>query len=647
MADRRPAAADDAPLLSGRYRLLARIGTGASARVFEALDTSLGRHVAVKVLHPALAADGPFRRRFETEARHAAALSHPNLLAIYDWDDGNPVYIVTELLSGGSLRQVLDAGDRLSPSQALLVGLEAAQGLAHAHAEGFVHRDIKPANLMFASSGRLSIADFGIARAVAEASWTEPSGALIGTARYAAPEQALGRGVDGRADVYSLALTLIEAVTGDVPLIGDHPLATMVLRQDCDVVAPDELGPLAPVLSRAAKADPEQRLTAVELIAELEAAATQLQRPQPLPLPGLAPIGELDLDEIDLRPATTTDADASQADTNQLINGPPDPTAPMPQPLLASGPETEADSDRTRWPWLVAAILIALLGAAGVAFGLGAADDFLPESEPEIVTYPVGTLVGRDIDEVRREIESNTWTLETSSTRSDGSVPGEILTQSPAPGVQLEEFGVVVVVVSEGPLLHAMPELSGLTQAEAELALDAESLTLGQIERTFDEEVPDGLVLRASVPTGTEVETGSVVNLVISEGPEPRIVPDLSQRSRADAEAVLTELGLVPVFVDDFSRTVAEGLVIGTEPAPTATVEKGGEIAVVISKGLPFVTVPDVVGMSAASAADALASAGLVVTDTNGPPNKEVLATDPEAGASVRLGSGVVIFTRR
>jgi len=214
-------------LLGGRYRLLSLIGSGASAKVYRANDTTLGREVAVKILHPGLAADGPFRRRFETEARHAAALNHPNLLAIYDWDDSNRVYIVTELLAGGSLREILDSGPPLTISQALLVGLEASQGLAHAHDEGFVHRDIKPANLLFNSAGRLSVADFGIARAVAEASWTEPEGALIGTARYAAPEQALGRGVDGRADVYALALTLIEAVTGEVPLVGSSPLATI------------------------------------------------------------------------------------------------------------------------------------------------------------------------------------------------------------------------------------------------------------------------------------------------------------------------------------------------------------------------------------------------------------------------------------
>jgi serine/threonine protein kinase len=247
------------PILGGRYVLDRLVGQGTSARVYTATDRSLGRRVAVKLLHDGLAADGPFRRRFESEARHAASLNHPSLLAIYDWAEGEQVYLVTELLEGGSLRALLDSGHRLTPSQAVLIGLQAGSGLVHAHAEGFVHRDIKPANLMFTEKGRLKIADFGISRAVAEASWTEPDGALIGTARYAAPEQALGRGIDGRADVYALGLTLIEAVTGEVPLVGANPLATMVMRQDTDVEVDPSLGALGDALALTGRASVAER----------------------------------------------------------------------------------------------------------------------------------------------------------------------------------------------------------------------------------------------------------------------------------------------------------------------------------------------------------------------------------------------------
>ena len=193
-------------VLGQRYRIVAPIGMGASAQVFLADDARLRRRVAVKMLHEALAGDADFLRRFRAEARSAAALSHPNVVAVYDWGDDEVAFIVTEYLAGGSLRALLDSGELLSPGQALLVGLEAARALDYAHRRGFVHRDIKPANLLFGEEGRLRVADFGLARALAEAAWTEPQGAVLGTARYASPELATGEQLTGKADVYSLAL---------------------------------------------------------------------------------------------------------------------------------------------------------------------------------------------------------------------------------------------------------------------------------------------------------------------------------------------------------------------------------------------------------------------------------------------------------
>ena len=241
-------------VLSGRYRLIAPIGSGASALVYLADDTRLRRRVAVKLLHQALAEDEAFLRRFRAEAQAAAALNHPHVLAVYDWgDDEREPYLITEYLGGGSLRAMLDAGRRLTPSQGLMVGLEAARGLEYAHTRGFVHRDIKPANLLFGEDGRLRIGDFGLARALAEAAWTEPSGAMLGTARYACPEQARGEPASGKGDVYSLALVLIEAVTGRVPFAADTTIATLMARVDTPVDVPAELGPLRGVLARAGR----------------------------------------------------------------------------------------------------------------------------------------------------------------------------------------------------------------------------------------------------------------------------------------------------------------------------------------------------------------------------------------------------------
>ncbi len=274
-------------VLGGRYRLLSPLGAGASAQVYLADDVRLRRRVAVKILHAGLADDESFLRRFRAEAQAAAALNHPHIVAVYDWsgEEATP-YLVTEYLSGGSLRSILDGGHRLSPSQALVVGLEAARALDHAHRQGFVHRDIKPANLIFGADARLRVADFGLARAIAEAAWTEPTGAVLGTARYASPEQARGEPVDGRSDVYSLALVLVEAVTGTVPFSADTTIGTLMARLDHPVQAPEGLGPLGPIVEAAGTLDPAERSDAAAFGQALVHAAEALPRPAAIPLTG-------------------------------------------------------------------------------------------------------------------------------------------------------------------------------------------------------------------------------------------------------------------------------------------------------------------------------------------------------------------------
>src|SRR6266542_5883858 len=246
-------------VLASRYRLLAPVGAGGSGRVFVADDVRLRRRVAVKVLHGALADDAGFLRRFRAEAQLAASLHHPNITTVYDWGEDAVPFMVLELLSGGSLRGMLDEGIRLTPAQAAHTGRYVATALSYAHSRGLVHRDIKPANLLFDEHGAVRVADFGLARALAEASWTEPTGALVGTARYAAPEQGTGATLDGRADIYALAVVLVEAVTGRVPEVADTPIGTLARRAQASIRAPEEVGALRAVIERAGRTQPSER----------------------------------------------------------------------------------------------------------------------------------------------------------------------------------------------------------------------------------------------------------------------------------------------------------------------------------------------------------------------------------------------------
>ena len=248
---------------------------------------------AVKVLHLALAEDAGFLRRFRAEAQVAASLNHPNVMAVYDWGEDDVPFMVLELLAGGSLRGMLDAGGRLVRRRPRTSAGRSPRALEYAHARGVVHRDIKPANLLFDEHGIVRVADFGLARALAEASWTEPAGTVVGTARYAAPEQATGAPLDGRADLYSLAVVLVEAVTGTVPAVADTAIGTLAARTHTPLVAPLALGRLGPVVERAGRPEPSERYPdAATMRAALADAARALPPPQPLPLAGLG--GEID-----------------------------------------------------------------------------------------------------------------------------------------------------------------------------------------------------------------------------------------------------------------------------------------------------------------------------------------------------------------
>src|SRR3954452_10439045 len=360
-------------VLGGRYRLLAPIGTGASAHVYAADDLRLRRRVAVKVLHAALADDDAFLRRFRAEAEAVAALRHPNIMNVYDHgeDDGSP-YLVLELLGGGSLRSMLQRGHLLSPSQALMVGLEAARALDYAHRRGLVHRDIKPANLLFDEEGRLCIADFGLARALAEATVTEPIGAMLGTARYASPEQARGSSVDGKADIYALALVLIEAVTGQVPFAADTTIGTLMARIDNPLVAPREMGPLGSALEQAGRSKPSDRPDAAGFVQALDRAARALPAPTPLPLAGTHAIDH-----------TTVIADLTALPTRSDPQVPRREAPPLPGPVVIErdptvvfdGRHDEVNEGavrrrRRRWPWLVALVLVLALGGGAAGYAM-------------------------------------------------------------------------------------------------------------------------------------------------------------------------------------------------------------------------------------------------------------------------------------
>lgn len=640
-------------VLGGRYRLLAPIGTGASATVYLADDVVLRRRVAVKVLHDALASDASFLKRFQAEARSAAALNHPHIMAVHDWGQGEVPYLVTELLDGGSLRAMLDQGHVLSLAQARNVGVDTARALDYAHRRGFVHRDIKPANLLFDDEGTLRIADFGLARALAEAAWTEPAGAVLGTARYASPEQAQGSTLDGRSDVYSLGLVIIESITGRLPFTADTTLGTLMARVDRQVPVPDELGALVPALRAAGVPNPADRPDASEF-ATLLMSAGDLGPVSPLPLAGTV---ALQPDQLDPREPTTiyVPEQIALGTAPTTTSGPifADPTVANDMVVLAQPPtrtversESEAVAKaarggarpRRRVPRKAIASAVAALVVLG-----GIAAFFLLKT-------PVHTLAdytSMTASVARSELESKGFKVDESGTFSETVDAGVVLSQDPVAGTSLAEGKTVTLTVSQGPPPVPVPtDLAGKTIDQASASLVAAGLKLGVVTDAFDETVAKGTVLSVADGVGVEMPKGSAIGLIVSAGPKPRTIPEIAGKPIAEVAPQLESLGLKVVRVEEFSDTVAEAVVISSTPAAGQTAAKGSTVTVTVSKGKKPVTIPaTIVGKSVADASSVLTGLGLTVSGVTGNPLRTVTGSTPAVGTQVKAGSAVALVT--
>ena len=654
-------------VLGGRYRLVTPIAAGSSARVFLADDAILRRRVAVKVLHAALAADEVFLRRFRAEAQSVAALNHPHVMAIYDWGNDDVPYLVSEFLGGGSLRMMLDAGHRLTASQALLVGLEAARGLEYAHKRGIIHRDVKPANLLFDDDGRLRLADFGLAKALSEAAWTEPSGVMLGTMRYASPEQAKGEALTGKSDLYSLALVLIEAVTGEVPFSTDTALGTLMARVDNQLHAPSELAALGPAIERAAHPDPAQRPDAGEFSIALMAAAEDLVRPEPLPVVSSISRGDpidADRDPTLLAPSEILrpDPDAGSA-LATLDDRPPAllrerrPSVPetagstgLPAVKGRSGAAVPASPYNRfvdtrpprRWPIAVGVAIVMLLavGALGVALANRARTHTVPDlrNEPESQLLAIA--------------EQNGWRTARVDLRDIDVAAGNIIETDPVAGQSLEKGGLLTYTVSRGkPLVPVPPEIVGKATAEGRELLIQAGFTVAEPQVVFDEQAPKGTIMRvldeAGKPATSKAPTGSTLTLVVSNGPDQRAVPPGLENQHKDVVvAALQALRLNPQLKEDFHETVAEDAVISVDPVAGTKLDVDAVVTVSVSKGPEPRAIPATAGLTGAAASDRLEQAGFKVLSVSGPPSRIVLTTDPPAGEKHPVGTGVRIIVR-
>jgi eukaryotic-like serine/threonine-protein kinase len=639
-----------------RYVLLGELGRGGMASVHRARDEVLDRTVAVKLLHPHLAHDPAFLERFRREARAAAALTHPNVVGVHDWGEGEDgAYLVLQLVEGLSLREVLRHRGRLDPDEALAVLGPAAAGLAAAHASGLVHRDVKPENLLIGRDGTVRVTDFGLARAAASATSTFGADVLVGSPHYLSPEAVNGLRLDARADVYALGIVLFECLTGTPPHEGETPFLTAMAHTSTSVPLPSELRPdlseaIDDVVLLATAIDREERIPDAAAFGRVLTAAVPGGTPS-VPAPTARDLIDDDLFEDELGADESSDHTLVTPDPGHRLGDgdggggadgrtrrlAPDDTdsgsgerdavdvdgldrAVAATAIVDRSPETDEARDgssrasrhaaavepRGKRGWLV--LMFVLLLVAGSAVG-----GYLLWDRVIAPVTPVPIVLGdAQLAAAARLTEAGFEVAIDDQRPHDLITPeGHVLAQEPDDAARLGS--TVTLVVSAGPAQVEVPDLAGSMVDDAEARLRDAGLE-PIVDEQYDEEVARGEVIVSTPPAGAVVDETSEVTLTVSLGPAPVEIPSLVGVSEAEARETLRELGLTLVVTE--RRTDANapaGDILTQAPAAGMTLRRGDEVSVVVSEGPERVTVPGVRGQRVDEAVDELRALGFEV----------------------------------
>jgi eukaryotic-like serine/threonine-protein kinase len=548
-------------LIGGRYELGELLGRGGMAEVRKGKDRRLGRTVAVKRLRTDLASDATFQARFRREAQSSASLNHPAIVSTYDTGeematDGSGVaqpYIVMECVEGRTLRDILREGRKILPERALEITAGVLSALDYSHRAGIIHRDIKPGNVMLTPSGDVKVMDFGIARAISDASSTmTQTAAVVGTAQYLSPEQARGETVDSRSDVYSTGCLLYELLTGRPPFIGDSPVAVAYQHVREPAAPPsdldDQLDPEidAIVMKSLAKRVEDRYQSAAAMKADIERylSGHPIQAPAVLPL------------------AAETQQVAAVAPVHATT------TMAPPPPPQQEGPSRS----RTAW-WVLAGFLAVLL----LGLGAWALNGMLFDDAPERVAVP--NVVGLTEDQARLEIVDAGLRVGSIDYKPSDTVEADkVIEQDPNRDVFVDPDTSVDFVLSLGKPEVEVPYVVGTQRKDARAAMLEQNLKVRFQEEDSDE--PRFQVLSTAPAAGTPVAEGTTITVVFSDGPEK--VPDVRGLKQGAAERAVRDAGFVPDVRTDATSTEPKGTVVDQIPVG-GTADQGSTVTIFVS----------------------------------------------------------------
>ncbi len=622
-------------LIDGRYQLLRQVANGGMASIYEAIDTRLDRKVAVKIMHSHLAQDEAFVSRFIKEAKAAAALSHPNIVAVQDqgWNQsGVPaVFLVMELIEGHTLREYLNERGRFEIKDAINYLTPILSALAAAHALGIVHRDIKPENILISKEGRIKIADFGLARGeLIGSTMTAESSVILGSVSYLSPEQ-VQRGIaDSRSDVYAAGIVAYEMLTGEKPFSAESPIQIAYMHVNEEIprlrskrkeISKD----LDDLIASATAKNPDERpRTAGEFLDKLQQIQIDLDPRK----------NQMDLGlDLPVEPIREKVRKKVKEDIPVKV---PEPVIETTKEIRRKEEKKQRASKRVRRNRKVALILAAALGVGGWWTLVG------PGSR---VVVP--SIVGGTFDEAVNVISPLGLTAVVVENRFDEEIPkSKIIESIPAGGGKVDAGGTVKLIVSKGPERYTVPMTTGLTPEAAQAALKKFPLLVGKINEVFNSEIPKGFVISTSPASGASVKRDTPINLLVSKGIEQVALVSYLGKSGEQALNELTEAGFTVEAGYAFNETVPELAVISQNPPGGTTADKGGKVTILISKGPRNTVIPKtIITMEAKAAQQMLEALGLkvkVVAIGNNR-KKVVKKVSPAVNTSVKRGSLVTI----
>lgn len=593
-----------------RYRVTERLGGGGMADVYKAVDETLGRTVAVKVLHERFAEDPDFVQRFRHEASAAANLSHPGIVNIYDYGVQNGTYyIVMELVRGTDLKAIMRQEGPLDPIKVAEYGAQVCAALSAAHGYGIIHRDIKPQNIVRTPDGTIKVMDFGIARAVDSDS--TQTGSVLGTAQYVSPEQAQGRRLGAESDLYSLGVVLYELATSRLPFEGDTPVSVALKHVNDVPVSPRQVNPNIPpaleaVILKAMQKDPARRYRSAEEMRE------DLMR------------------VVAGRPVA---AQPGVADTTVM-------------PVVGRATEApvvrRVEQRRRTSPWLWVA-LIAVLALVGILVAWAAG-----LFTGGVVTVPATQ--GLSLEAAKAEIVKAGLKPGNVDTRPDPEVPKDLVVATePNAGVLAKRGQTVDIILSSGPDLATVPDVTGSAEATAIIALqDAGFEVDPSMTREFNADFPAGVVFRTDPEGGTEIARGTKIHLWVSQGAEMVNVPSVIGMTQSEAKKTLEALGFKVKVNKQPDNEAAKGTVLDQEPTSGQAAD-GSTVTLLVSSGPQQVSIPNLVGLTQAEAVAKIQALGLTesvqsLSDPNPDHTGKVVNQDPDNGAKVTVGATVTIW---